>query len=105
MITLTPKAAAKVNKIRSEQGAEGKLLRLFATEGGCCGMEYGMAFDDREAGDALVETEGITVVINPESLAYLKGLEIDFDKGPEGEGFSFVNPNAEPGCGCGCSSD
>ncbi|TCP61701.1 iron-sulfur cluster assembly accessory protein [Rhodovulum bhavnagarense] len=79
-------------------------LRLMVQSGGCAGLQYAMALElSREDGDAVVEAEGVTVLIDPESQGYLVGTTIDFVNGLEGSGFVFDNPNAAAGCGCGKS--
>ncbi|MGC9420796.1 MAG: HesB/IscA family protein [Rhodovulum sp.] len=79
-------------------------LRLMVQSGGCSGLQYAMALElSREETDAVVEAEGVTVLIDPDSQGYLVGTTIDFVSGLEGSGFVFDNPNATAGCGCGKS--
>ncbi|MBK1635842.1 HesB/IscA family protein [Rhodovulum adriaticum] len=79
-------------------------LRLMVQSGGCAGLQYAMALElSREETDAVVEAEGVTVLIDPDSQGYLVGTTIDFVNGLEGSGFVFDNPNASAGCGCGKS--
>ncbi|TCP43335.1 HesB/IscA family protein [Rhodovulum marinum] len=79
-------------------------LRLMVQSGGCAGLQYAMALElTREDTDAVVEAEGVTVLIDPDSQGYLVGTTIDFVTGLEGSGFVFDNPNASAGCGCGKS--
>ena len=66
-------------------------------------MKYGMAFDKLQPDDTIIETDGIRLVISPQSLPYLKGAEIDFDDSLMGKGFNFHNPNAQSTCSCGRS--
>ncbi|EDY83517.1 hypothetical protein VDG1235_3144 [Verrucomicrobiia bacterium DG1235] len=102
MITLTPRAAAKVQELQEEAG-EGKLLRVFVESGGCSGFQYGMSFDEKKAEDQIIESEGVTVLMDDASVAYMDGSTIDFDDGLQGKGFEIQNPNAESTCGCGKS--
>ena len=80
-----------------------KKLRVFVETGGCSGFQYGMSFDAPKADDAQLESEGVAMVIDPASLAYLGGCAIDFDDGLHGKGFEIKNPNATSTCGCGKS--
>ena len=83
--------------------APSKRLRVFIETGGCSGFQYGMSFDEPKADDTLLESEGVPVLIDPASLAYLNGSNIDFDDGLHGKGFEIKNPNATSTCGCGKS--
>ncbi|OUW16345.1 MAG: iron-sulfur cluster assembly accessory protein [Opitutales bacterium TMED158] len=103
MITLTEKAAAKVRDLQEENGQEGNLLRIFVESGGCSGFQYGMSFDAKKDGDSVLESAGVSFLMDDASLAYMDGSEIDFDDGLQGKGFEIKNPNAESTCGCGKS--
>jgi iron-sulfur cluster assembly protein/iron-sulfur cluster insertion protein len=103
MITLTPKAANQVRSMRAGSPSSSQRLRVFIENGGCSGMQYGMSFDDPKEGDALFESEGVPMVVDPASAAHLKGVSIDFDDGLQGKGFEIRNPNAKTTCGCGKS--
>jgi len=104
MISLTPRAAAQVRVLQSESGsADGRLLRVFVESGGCSGFQYGMSFDAPKPDDQRLECEGVSVLMDPTSLAYLSGSSIDFDDGLHGKGFEIKNPNAQSTCGCGKS--
>jgi iron-sulfur cluster assembly protein/iron-sulfur cluster insertion protein len=103
MLTLTPRAARQVQAMHHEQGDAQKRLRVFVEGGGCSGFQYGMSFDLPRDDDAQIETEGVRVLVDPASLAYLKGTRIDFDDGLHGKGFELNNPNAQSTCGCGKS--
>ncbi|MFM8338260.1 MAG: iron-sulfur cluster insertion protein ErpA [Opitutaceae bacterium] len=103
MITLTARAAQQVRKMHAELDAPGKLLRVLVESGGCSGFQYGMSFDEPKAEDTRFESEGVPLVIDPSSLAYLQGSHIDFDDGLHGKGFEIKNPNAQSTCGCGKS--
>jgi len=80
-----------------------KRLRVFVESGGCSGFQYGMSFDDPKPDDTELESEGVAILIDPASLAYLSGTSIDFDDGLHGKGFEIKNPNAASTCGCGKS--
>ncbi|MBW8782273.1 MAG: iron-sulfur cluster assembly accessory protein [Verrucomicrobia bacterium] len=103
MITLSPRAANQVRTMQAELPANGRPLRVLIETGGCSGFQYGMSFDDPKPDDQSFESEGITIVIDPASLAYLNGSHIDFDDGLHGKGFEIKNPNAQSTCGCGKS--
>ena len=103
MITLTQSAAKHVKTIQTEQDAVGKPLRVYVEAGGCSGMEYGMAFDDKKADDEVVKQDGVEVVIDPMSLNFLKGSVIDYVDSLQGSGFQIKNPNVHSTCGCGKS--
>jgi iron-sulfur cluster assembly accessory protein len=103
MITLTPRAAKQVRSMQADLGASPKRLRVLVESGGCSGFQYGMSFDEPKDGDQQFESEGIPMVIDPASLAYLDGSSIDFDDGLHGKGFEIKNPNAQSTCGCGKS--
>ena len=103
MITLTPRAANRVRTMHQEIGDPQKRLRVFVESGCCSGFEYGMSFDASKADDVQFESEGVAVLVDPASLAYLDGSSIDFDDGLHGKGFEIKNPNAQSTCGCGKS--
>jgi len=104
MITLTEKAVEKVKSLQAENDdAEGKLLRIFVESGGCSGFQYGMSFDGKKEDDEVIEGGGVSILMDPASLDYLRGSEVDFDDGLQGKGFEIKNPNAESTCGCGKS--
>ena len=103
MLTLTPRAARQVQSMFTAQGDLQKKLRVFVESGGCSGFEYGMSFDLTKEGDQLFVSEGVQLLVDPTSLAYLDGTNIDFDDGLHGKGFELKNPNAQSTCGCGKS--
>jgi iron-sulfur cluster assembly accessory protein len=103
MITLSPRAAAQVRTLSQERNAADKRLRVFVESGGCSGLQYGISFDEQKAGDTTFESEGLQLLIDASSLAYLDGSNIDFDDGLHGKGFEIKNPNAHSSCGCGKS--
>jgi iron-sulfur cluster assembly accessory protein len=104
-VNLTATAASEVRRYIEEQGAaESAGLRVGVLPGGCSGFQYGLNIED-EAGedDMILESEGIRLFVDPFSLQYLNGCEIDFVSTFQGSGFTFNNPNASGGCGCGSS--
>jgi iron-sulfur cluster assembly protein/iron-sulfur cluster insertion protein len=103
MITLTSRAAKQVRSMQAELNVPAKRLRVLVESGGCSGFQYGMSFDDAKPGDAEFESEGVPILVDPASLAYLDGSAIDFDDGLHGKGFEIKNPNAQSTCGCGKS--
>ncbi|HXA79892.1 MAG TPA: iron-sulfur cluster insertion protein ErpA [Opitutaceae bacterium] len=103
MITLSPRAAAQVRTLSQERQAADKRLRVFVESGGCSGLQYGISFDEPKDGDTTFESEGLQLLIDASSLAYLDGSNIDFDDGLHGKGFEIKNPNAHSSCGCGKS--
>jgi iron-sulfur cluster assembly accessory protein len=103
MITLSPRAAAQVRTMQNELNAPAKRLRVFVESGGCSGFQYGMSFDEPKAEDTQFESEGVAVIMDAASLAYLNGSHVDFDDGLQGKGFEIKNPNAQSTCGCGKS--
>lgn len=103
MIVLTPRAANQVRSMRAADAAAKVSLRLFVENGGCSGMQYGMSFDEVRPDDASFESEGVSIVVDPKSLAHLDGTTVDFDDGLHGKGFEIRNPNAHSTCGCGKS--
>ena len=103
MISLTQKAAKQIKVLQDEIGDAEKRLRVLVESGGCSGFQYGMSFDVRKPDDVVVESHGMEVLVDPTSMAYLEGSEVDFDDGLQGKGFEIRNPNAESTCGCGKS--
>ncbi len=105
MITLTSRAARQIESMRASlgSGSADKRLRVLVESGGCSGFQYGMSFDEPKSDDSTFESEGVSMVVDPASLAYLSGSTIDFDDGLHGKGFDIRNPNAQSTCGCGKS--
>ena len=100
-VTLTEKAARRVRESIAKRGS-GIGLRLGVRTAGCSGLAYTMEFaDGREASDREFESNGVTVLIDPRSLPYLAGIELDFVREGLNEGFKFHNPNSKAQCGCG----
>jgi len=103
MVTLTGNAAKQISTLQKEQDAAGKPLRVYVEAGGCSGMEYGMAFDEKKPDDEVVAMDGVEVVIDPMSGNFLKGSVIDYVDSLQGSGFKIQNPNVHSSCGCGKS--
>ncbi|MCZ6480766.1 MAG: HesB/IscA family protein [Candidatus Methylomirabilales bacterium] len=103
MITVSATAVSKLKDLMAQDGIEGQGLRVRVRGGGCSGYEYQLAFDTPREGDQIVEQDGVKVVIDPKSLLFLTGSEIDFGDGLTGAGFTIKNPNAKGSCGCGQS--
>jgi len=97
-------AAIKVKELITEEDNDALKLRVFISGGGCSGFQYGFTFDENiEEGDTVVEKEGVQLLIDPMSIQYLMGAEIDYSEGIEGAQFVIRNPNASTTCGCGSS--
>ena len=104
VVTLTAKASEKLKEIIAKQGRADLALRVYVTPGGCSGFSYGMTFAEGiEEGDAIIDNDGVKVVVDPMSAMYVKGSEIDFVDALMGGGFALRNPNAVSSCGCGQS--
>ena len=100
-ITLTEAAATRVKQFLDNRG-KGMGLRLGVKTTGCSGMAYVIEYADAlEDGDVVFEDHGVKVIINPKSLVYLDGTELDYTKEGLNEGFKFNNPNVKDMCGCG----
>ena len=101
MITLTEKAATHIQNFISKRG-KGIGIRLGVKTSGCSGMAYTLEFADDVGPDDLVfEGHGVKVLVDPKSLVYLDGTELDYTKEGLQEGFKFQNPNVKDECGCG----
>jgi iron-sulfur cluster assembly protein len=103
MISLTDPAIQQLRTLVNEQGGEGKGLRIFVEKGGCAGLQYGMSLDAAREGDEIIENDGVQVIVDPESLQYLRGSTLDYSDDLAGAGFRLKNPNAVRSCGCGTS--
>jgi len=103
MITLTPKAVEKVKEIMGQQDPVPGGLRVAVVGGGCSGFSYSMQFDNGSEQDKTIALDDLKVFIDPMSLMYLEGVEVDFMETLEGSGFKFNNPNVKHTCGCGSS--
>ena len=103
-VQLSARAASKVADLIGDEGNEFLKLRVFITGGGCSGFSYGFTFDEGVSeDDAVVERDGVTMLIDSLSFQYLTGAEIDYKEGLQGSQFIVTNPNATATCGCGNS--
>jgi iron-sulfur cluster insertion protein len=103
-VVFTDAAARKVSELLEEEDNPDLKLRVFISGGGCSGFQYGFTFDEKsEDGDSRVENQGVTLVIDPMSVQYLMGAEIDYKEDLQGAQFVIRNPNASTTCGCGSS--
>lgn len=105
-LKLTDEAVARLRNVLEAQNAPEGALRVFVSPGGCSGFSYGMSLEAEPADDdEIVEQSGVKVVVDPFSLQYLSGAQIDFIDSLMGGGFTVVNPNAVKSCSCGQSFD
>lgn len=103
-LQFTLAAASKVRELIAEEGNPGLKLRVYINGGGCSGFQYGFTFDEEQAEDDLaIEREGVTLLVDPLSLQYLAGAEVDYTESLSGAQFVIRNPNARTTCGCGSS--
>lgn len=103
-IQFTDAAASKVKSLLEEEQNDALKLRVYVTGGGCAGFQYGFTFDEKiNEGDFTIEKQGVQLVVDPMSLQYLMGGEVDYTSGLEGSRFFVKNPNATTTCGCGAS--
>ncbi len=103
-LLFTSAAATKVSQLIRDEGNPNLMLRVFISGGGCSGFQYGFTFDEKlEDGDTRVENQGVTLLVDPMSIQYLAGAEIDYKEDLEGARFVIRNPNAATTCGCGSS--
>ena len=105
VIHVTEAAASKIQELLAEEGKADSGLRVFVQGGGCSGFQYGLMIEEAGAGvgDQLFESNGVKLLVDPVSLSYLKGAEVDFVDTITGGGFTIKNPNASSTCGCGSS--
>jgi iron-sulfur cluster assembly accessory protein len=113
VVTLTEAASRRLHALIREKNIPARYLRVFVAGGGCCGLQYGMGFEDQPAEtDHQLESQGISLLVDPISASYLWGSTIDYVEDPAGGFFQIHNPNALPswgcdhssGSGCGCGS-
>ncbi len=103
-IIFTEAAAIKVKHLLAEEENPNLKLRVFVSGGGCSGFQYGFTFDHNlTEGDMEITREGVTLVVDPMSVQYLIGAEIDYTENLEGSQFVIRNPGAKTTCGCGSS--
>ncbi|HYE80207.1 MAG TPA: iron-sulfur cluster insertion protein ErpA [bacterium] len=103
-VTLTPEAMEKIKYFAEKQTDEAKkVFRVYVEAGGCSGLQYGFVFDQVRDGDAVIEADGVKVVVDPTSIMYMQGSTIHYVEDFTGAGFSVKNPQATGSCGCGHS--
>lgn len=103
-MSFTDSAARKVRSLIEEEGNDSLKLRVYITGGGCSGFSYGFKFDEEaKEDDTQVENQGVTLLVDPMSIQYLMGSEVDYTEGLQGAQFVVTNPNATSTCGCGSS--
>ena len=103
-VVLTPVAVEKVRSLLQQEGRDDLRLRIGVQPGGCSGLIYQLYFDERELdGDAVVDFDGVGLVVDRMSAPYLEGASIDFADTIEKQGFTIDNPNASGSCACGDS--
>ena len=105
MINVSESAASKINELLAEENKAGSGLRVLVQGGGCSGFQYGLMIEEsgQGAGDQIYESNGVRLFVDPISIRYLKGAEVDFVDTVTGGGFTIKNPNATSTCGCGSS--
>lgn len=103
-LVLTSAAARKVQELILEEKNPELKLRVYISGGGCSGFQYGFSFDeDTEEDDIVIENDGVQLLVDPLSLQYLEGAEVDYSENLLGSRFVIRNPNATTTCGCGSS--
>ena len=103
-LNFTRAAAEKVARLIEEEGNPRLMLRIYIQGGGCSGFQYGFTFDEKiEEGDTEIVTDGVKLLVDPMSMQYLEGAEVDYIEGLQGSQFVVRNPNATTTCGCGSS--
>jgi iron-sulfur cluster insertion protein len=103
-VNFTDNAVKKVKDLISEEGTPDLKLRVFVSGGGCSGFQYGFTFEEAiNEDDTQVEKDSVILLIDPMSLQYLTGAEIDYQDNVQGSQFVIKNPNATTTCGCGSS--
>ena len=104
MVTLSESAVKQIKQVQSLEGKPGFALRVSVTGGGCSGMSYKLDFvEGGTERDKTFEQDGVKILVDPKSMLYLSGMELDYSGGLNGKGFVFNNPNAKKSCGCGNS--
>ena len=105
MVSMTDKGAEKAREYLSSQGADAAVagLRVGVRGGGCSGFQYQLAFDEQRADDQVFESHGLKLLVDPASLEYVDGSQIDYIEALTGAGFKVENPNVVAACGCGSS--
>jgi iron-sulfur cluster assembly protein len=101
-IEITEAAAQEIAKQRDKRGTPDAMIRIGVRGGGCTGFTYVFEWAEQvKPTDKIFSAHGVSVVVDPKSLVYLGGMQLDFVRGMMGHGFKFNNPNAKGACGCG----
>ena len=104
VVVLTDSAIEKVKSMMAKEGKEGYALRVGVVTGGCAGLSYEMKFQKNPYdNDAVSEQNGLRIIVNEESVPFLKGIQVDYIDTLKESGFKYRNPNASSSCGCGTS--
>jgi iron-sulfur cluster assembly protein len=105
MIEITDKGAEKVREFLAAQQADVAVagLRVGVRGGGCSGFQYQLAFDEQRENDVVFESHGLKLLVDGESLQFVRGSTIDYEESLQGAGFKVNNPNVVAACGCGSS--
>jgi iron-sulfur cluster assembly accessory protein len=106
MIHVTDIAASKIHALLAEENKPSASLRVFVQGGGCSGFQYGLMIEEGEgdqSSDQTFEVNGVRLLVDPISVRFLQGAEVDFVENVSGGGFTIRNPNAKTTCGCGSS--
>ena len=104
IVTITPRAAERAKEMLEKREMANAALRVFVVGGGCSGYQYGMSIaPEVEAGDVQVDAEGVSIVVDEESVPMLRGAEIDYVDDLMKSGFTIYNPLATSSCACGSS--
>ncbi len=105
MITFSDKGAEKVHEFLASQNADAEThgLRVGVRGGGCSGFQYALAFDQQRDDDEVFEDHGLRLLVDRQSLPYVRGAIVDYVEGLQGAGFKVENPNVIAACGCGSS--
>ncbi len=102
MVTVSDEAADKVRDLLDKEGSAASGLRMAVMGGGCSGFQYKLEFEKAPGDmDAVIESNGVRVFIDPKSSLYLNGVILRYSDGLMGSGFQVENPNARTTCGCG----
>lgn len=102
-LEFTENAFEKAKAILQKPENVGKVLRVFVIGGGCAGLNYSMALGFAKPDDYVMESGGYKIVVDPKSMGYLSGMQVDYYESIQSSGFKFNNPNAIATCGCGLS--
>ena len=105
-IVVTENAARQIAVLKAQENADNARLRIAVSGGGCSGFQYGLMIDEGEGDastDAVIQSNGVKLLVDPISARYLRGAEVDFVDNVTGGGFTIKNPNAKSTCGCGSS--